>query len=93
MVGLGLVGFSKQTAANEARNSDRKLQPNVSFCSKAFVFQLSLVPVAALGGHSFDARAPLRGEGDQHLKNVFFKWLGSEPIFDSDMSDLVHLFN
>ena len=51
------------------------------------------MPVAALGGHSFDARAPLRGEGDQHLKNVFFKWLGSEPIFDSDMSDLVHLFN
>ena len=51
------------------------------FFSRAFVFQLSLVSVAALGGHSFDARAPLRGEGDQNLKNVFFKWLGSEPIF------------
>ena len=49
--------------------------------------------VAALGGHSFDARAPLRGEGDQNLKNVFFKWLGSEPIFFSDMADLAHLFN
>ena len=77
---LAWSAFLEQTETNEAHNSNRKLQPNMFF-SKAFVFQLSLVPVAALGGHSFDARAPLRGEGDQHLKNVFFKWLGSEPIF------------
>ena len=51
------------------------------------------MPVAALGGHSFDARAPLRGEGDQHLENGFSKWLGSEPICFSDMSDLAHPFN
>ena len=78
---LAWSAFLEQTETNEARNSNRKLQPNMFFFSRAFVFQLSLVPVAALGGHSFDARAPLRGEGDQHLKNVFFKWLGSEPIF------------
>ena len=49
--------FLKQTETNEARSSNRKLQSNM-FLSTAFVFRLSRVPVAALGGHSFDARAP-----------------------------------
>ena len=76
---LGRLSWNKPKQTKHApqpENFSRKC-----FFSRAFVFQLSLVPVAALGGHSFDARAPLRGEGDQHLKNVFFKWLGSEPIF------------
>ena len=81
MVGLGLVGFLETNRNKRSTQLKQKTSAEHVFFSRAFVFQLSLVPVAALGGHSFDARAPLRGEGDQHLKNVFFKWLGSEPIF------------
>ena len=80
-VGLGLVGFLGTNRNKRSTQLKQKTSAEHVFFSRAFVFQLSLVPVAALGGHSFDARAPLRGEGDQHLKNVFFKRLGSEPIF------------
>ena len=50
--------FFKQTKTNETQNSNTKLQSNM-FLSTAFAFRVSRVPVAALGGHSFDARAPL----------------------------------
>ena len=76
---LGRLSWNKPKQTKHATQTENFSR--TCFFSRAFVFQLSLVPVAALGGHSFDARAPLRGEGDQHLKNVFFKWLGSEPIF------------
>ena len=81
MVGLGLVGFLGTNRNKRSTQLKQKTSAEHVFFSRAFVFQLSLVPVAAMGGLSFDARAPLRGEGDQHLKNVFFKRLGSEPIF------------
>ena len=80
-VGLGLVGFLGTNRNKRSTQLKQKTSAEHAVFSRAVVFQLSLVSVAALGGHSFDARAPLRGEGDQHLKNVFFKRLGSEPIF------------
>ena len=61
MCGMCRRPFLKQTKTTEARNSNIKLQPNM-FLSTAFVVQLSIVPVAALGGRSFDARAPLVAE-------------------------------
>ena len=58
MCGMCRRPFLKQTKTTEARNSNIKLQPNM-FLSTAFVFQPSIVPVAALGGRSFDAWALL----------------------------------
>ena len=78
---LAWSAFLKQTETNEARNSNRKLQPNVCCFQRLSSFSRALCQLQLWVVTSFDARAPLRGEGDQHLKNVFFKRLGSEPIF------------
>ena len=57
MCGMGRRRFLRQTETNETRNSNRKVQSNM-FLSTAFAFRVSSVPVAALGGHFFDALAP-----------------------------------
>ena len=61
MCGMCRRPFLEQTKTNEARNSNKNLQPNM-FLSMAFVFQVSIMHVATLGGRSFDARAPLFAE-------------------------------
>ena len=93
MVGLGLVGFFETNRNERSTKLKQKTSAKRVLFSKAFVFQPSLVPVAALGGHLFRCSGASTWRRRSTLEERVLQAARIRADIFSAMADLAHSFN